>query len=133
MELELKNVHDKATRYDVIRAFEKVLHGPDLFDPNDTIKWPRGRPPNFEVSLNVNEAGGVGHNGTGFLTLPSKSFGERFLRWLHEEGHSVRVEKQKIRIYRSKGRVRDFVKEQLSKTIYVGASYLCVGSNDPWC
>ena len=120
MELNLNYVHFDATQYQVIKAFEGVLHGPDLFDPNDTTRWPRGRPPNFQVRLNKSIAGGVGNDGTGTLTLHSRAFGERLRKWLREEGHNVKVLGQRIRISHSKRGVPDHIREMLDKSIYVG-------------
>lgn len=120
MELDLKYVPFDATRYDVIRALEKALHGPDLFDPNDVARWPRGRPPNFQVKLEPSVAGGVGNNGKGTLTLHSRKFGERFLRWLREEGNSVKVLGKKLYIKSNTNRVLEPLKDMLDKSIYVG-------------
>lgn len=120
MELELRHVDYDASIYQVIKAFEEVLHGPDLFDPNDKMQWPKGRPPNFRVELNKSEAGGVGHNGTGRLTLHSRRFGARFQHWLSEDGNCVKVLGKKIYIPRRSKGVSDSFRDMLEKSIYVG-------------
>lgn len=120
MELSLSRVHFDASKYQVIKAFEKVLHGPDLFDPNDITQWQRGRPPNFVVELNESEAGGVGNNGTGKLTLHSRKFGDRFRRWLREDGNCVKVLRKKIYVSHSQRGVTDNFRDMLEKSIYVG-------------
>jgi hypothetical protein len=45
MEIELTRISFEADVYDVRKAVAAVLHGPDLFDPNDREN--KGRVPNF--------------------------------------------------------------------------------------
>ncbi|KAF8489642.1 hypothetical protein F5888DRAFT_1808663 [Russula emetica] len=49
MEIELTRISSEADTYDVRKAVATVLHGPDLFDPNDREN--RGRVPNFEIIM----------------------------------------------------------------------------------
>jgi len=77
MELELKYVDLDADIYDVRKAVEEVLHGPDLYDPNH--KDNKGRKPNFMVLMNKSPAGRI-HDGKATLRLPAK-LGSRLFRW----------------------------------------------------
>ena len=59
MEFELKWIHVDADIYDVRKAVQEVIHGPELYDPNN--KDNKGRKPNFEVVLGTSPAGRI-HN-----------------------------------------------------------------------
>ncbi|KAI9449719.1 RdRP-domain-containing protein [Lactarius psammicola] len=86
MEIELKRISYDADVYDVRKAVELVLHGPDLYDPND--KENKGRKPNFQVVMGESPAGRL-HNGTAILRVPGK-LGSRLLRWKREsDDHNI--------------------------------------------
>lgn len=120
MEFFLIKVPFNASNFQVTKAFEDVLHGPDLFDPKDKT-WFKGRPPNFRVFLNPRTAGGVGHSGTGKLTVHSEAFGKSCQRWFRTEGNEVRVNGSNKKISISWGRATK-PDPILAKAIYVGKS-----------
>jgi RNA-dependent RNA polymerase len=116
MEFELTCIDSDATVYDVRKAVQEVLHGPELFDPND--KDNKGRKPNFEVVMGKSPAGRI-HNGRAALRLPA-TLGNRLFRWYRESGeHRFEVNGEPIRMYRSDNRVPLDVKQVLEKALYI--------------
>lgn len=119
MELALKYIDFEATKYDVQKAIEAVLHGPDLYDPEDPAN--KGRVPNFSVKLHESTAGRL-HNGEGTLGLPTRRLGERFLDWLRDPKHrkdGIRVCGRKLYISRSQTRMTDEHQQHLEHAIYI--------------
>ncbi|KAI0318922.1 RdRP-domain-containing protein [Amylostereum chailletii] len=116
MEIDIKYVDFNATKFQVQRAIQEVLHGPDLFDPDDPKT--KGRVHNFMVTLNNSPAGGS-HNGTGILTL-SKRVGENFLAWVRDHKTGIRVLGTKLRFFRSHRKVPLETKQILDNALYIG-------------
>ncbi|KAI0029218.1 RdRP-domain-containing protein [Vararia minispora EC-137] len=118
MEFEISCVDFNATKFQVQKAIEQVLHGPDLFDPNDPRT--KGRVPNFLVNLTASEAGGE-HNGHGTLTLPSRRLGEAFATWLRDPANKkgITVLGRKLWFKRTKRRVWDEKKKVLENAPYI--------------
>ena len=117
MELELKWIHADADIYDVRKAVQDVLHGPELYDPNN--KENKGRKPNFEVVMGISPAGRI-HNGRAFLRLPG-NLGQKFFRWYREsEEHRIVVKGRPVqKLYRSDNDVPPDVKQVLEKALYI--------------
>ncbi|KAI9446025.1 RdRP-domain-containing protein [Lactarius indigo] len=118
MEIELKRISFDADVYDVRKAVELVLHGPDLYDPNDRDN--KGRKPNFLIVMGESPAGRL-HNGTAILRVPSK-LGLRLLRWNKEsDDHNIVVCGQPLRIFNAHRSAPHNVKQELEKALYVDA------------
>jgi RNA-dependent RNA polymerase len=117
MEFDIKAIDFDADGYDVRKALELVLHGPDLYDPNDPRN--KGRKPNFEVVLNKSLAGRI-HNGTGILRV-TKFVGNGLHRWIRDSNENkVFVKGRALRLFRTSRPVSPLVKQQLEKALYVG-------------
>jgi RNA-dependent RNA polymerase len=117
MEFDIKAIDFDADVYDVRKALELVLHGPDLYDPNN----PRynGRKPNFEVVLHESPAGRI-HNGTGILRV-TNFVGNNLHRWFRDSnGNRILVKGRALRLFRTSRPVSPLVKQQLEKALYVG-------------
>ena len=79
MELELKWIHADADIYDVRKAVQEVLHGPELYDPNTGTWAPTGTlndPRDFFTLTmlptgEVLAAGGLGGPQTAELYIPA--------------------------------------------------------------
>jgi RNA-dependent RNA polymerase len=117
MEFDIKAVDFDADVYDVRKAVELVLHGPDLYDPNDPKN--KGRKPNFEVILGERPAGRI-HDGTGILRV-SNIVGNRLYQWIKDsDRHKIIVKGRALRLFRTSRKVSPLVKQQLEKALYVG-------------
>jgi RNA-dependent RNA polymerase len=96
---------------------ELVLHGPDLYDPNNSRN--RGRKPNFDVVLNESPAGRI-HNGTGILRV-TNFVGNNLHRWIRDSsGNKILVKGRALRLFRTSRQISPLVKQQLEKAFYVG-------------
>ncbi|KAH9014012.1 RdRP-domain-containing protein [Lactarius hengduanensis] len=116
MEVELKRISSDADVYDVRKAVELVLHGPDLYDPNDRNN--KGRKPNFLVVMGESPTGHL-HNGTAILRVPTK-LGLRLLRWIREsDDHNVVVCGQPLHVLNAHRKVSYDVKQTLEKARYI--------------
>ena|SRR6266702_4698004 len=116
MEIDLKRISFDADVYDVRKAVELVLHGPDLYDPNDEEN--KGRKPNFQVEMCESPAGRL-HNGTAILRVPTK-LGLRLLRWNKEsDDHNIVVCGGPLRIYNAHRKPSPGVKQTLEKARYI--------------
>ncbi|KAH9066234.1 RdRP-domain-containing protein [Lactarius vividus] len=116
MEIELKRISFDADVYDVRKAVELVLHGPDLYDPNDREN--KGRKPNFFIEMGESPAGRL-HNGTAILRVPHK-LGSRLLRWSWEsKDHNVVVCGQPLRIFNAHRKAPFDVRQTLEKARYI--------------
>jgi len=116
MELELTCIDHDADVYDVRKAVEAVLHGPDLYDPND--KDNKGRKPNFQIEMGKSPAGRI-HNRKAALRLPSK-LGDRLFKWYREsDEHRIVVKECPLRLFRSYNIVPLDVKQVLEKALYI--------------
>ncbi|KAH8995451.1 RdRP-domain-containing protein [Lactarius akahatsu] len=118
MEIELKRISFYAEVYDVRKALELVLHGPDLHDPNDSEN--KGRKPNFLVVMGESPwTTGRSHDGTAILRAPAK-LGSRLLQWNREsDDHNVVVCGQPLRIFNAHRKVPRDVKQILEKAYYI--------------
>ncbi len=116
MELELTRIDYDADVYDVRKAVETVLHGPDLYDPNDRDN--KGRKPNFQIEMGKSPAGRI-HNGRAALRLPSK-LGARLFKWYREsDEHRIVVNECPLRLFRTNNMVPLDVKQVLEKALYI--------------
>lgn len=116
MELELTRIDPDADEYDVRKAVQEVLHGPELYDPNN--KENKGRKPNFEVVMGISPAG-RSHNRKAALRLPGR-LGQKLFGWYMEsEEHRIMVKGHPLRIYKSYNTVPPDVKQVLEKALYI--------------
>ena len=116
MELELKRIHFDADVYDVRKAVQEVLHGPELYDPNN--KENKGRKPNFEVVMGISPAG-RSHDGTAALRLPVR-LGQKLFGWYREsEEHRIVVKGRPLKLFRSDNHIPPDVKQVLEKALYI--------------
>jgi RNA-dependent RNA polymerase len=117
MEFDIKAIDFGADVYDVRKAVELVLHGPDLYDPNDPKN--KGRKPNFEVTLGESTIGRI-HDGTGILRVPN-IVGNRLHRWIKDpDQKKIIVKGRALRLFPTSRKVPSLVKQQLEKALYVG-------------
>ena len=116
MELKLTQIDFDADIYDVRKAIQEVLHGPEFYDPNDREN--KGRKPNFQVVMGKSPAGRV-HNGEAALRLPTK-MGPQLLRWYrNSQKHRIVVNGCPLRLFRTDNHVPSDVKQVLEKALYV--------------
>jgi RNA-dependent RNA polymerase len=116
MEIELKRISFEADVYDVRKAVALVLHGPELYDPND--KKNNRRKPNFEVVMGTSPAGRI-HNGTAILRTTTE-VGHQLLRWCREsDSNNIVVDGRALRIFDVHRKVPPDVKETLEKARFV--------------
>jgi len=116
MEFELKWIHVDADIYDVRKAVQEVIHGPELYDPNN--KENKGRKPNFEVVLGTSPAGRI-HNGTAALRLPGW-LGQKLFKWYKDsEKHRITVKGRALRLFRTDNQVPPDVRQVLEKALYI--------------
>ena len=116
MEFELKWIDIDATIYDVRKAVQEVLHGPELYDPNN--KENKGRKPNFEVVMEKSPAGRI-HNGRALLRLPG-GLGNKLFGWYRDsEEHRIVVKGRPLKMFRSYNHVPGDVKQVLEKALYI--------------
>jgi RNA-dependent RNA polymerase len=116
MEIELTRISFEADVYDVRKAVAAVLHGPDLFDPND--KENKGRVPNFEITMCESPAGRI-HNGKAILRVGS-NLGRRLIKWNRESSdHNIEVNGHYLKIFNLFKTVPQDVKQTLEKALYI--------------
>jgi hypothetical protein len=116
MEIELTRISFEADVYDVRKAVAAVLHGPDLFDPNDREN--KGRVPNFEITMGKSPAGRI-HNGKAILRVGS-NLGRRLLKWSRESrDNNIKVKGDPIKIFNLFNSVLPDVKQTLEKALYI--------------
>lgn len=117
MEFDIKSIDFDADVYDVRKAVELILHGPDLYDPNDPKH--KGRKPNFEVILNERPAGRI-HDGTGILRV-TNIVGNRLHKWIMDSNkNKIVLKRRALRLFRTSRKVSPLEKQQLEKALYVG-------------
>jgi hypothetical protein len=86
MRIELTRISFEV--YNVRKAVAAVLHGPDLFDPNDREN--KARLPNFEIITGKSPAGRM-HNRKAILRVGS-NLGRRLLKWSRDSSdHKIKV------------------------------------------
>ena len=115
MEIELTRIDFDADEYDVRLAVAAVLHGPDLYDPNDPEN--KGRVPNFEIEMGKSPAGRI-HNGTAILRVGS-TLGRRLLRWNYEPDNNIMVKGHPLRAFNLHNTVPLDVRQRLEKALYI--------------
>jgi RNA-dependent RNA polymerase len=115
MEIDFKGVDYAASKFDVQKAIQDVLHGPELYDPEDPKN--KGRVPNFMLKMNMS-TWGPEHDGTGVLILP-RQLGDRFLEWFFNKNKII-VRGHKLRFYRSARKVSEEEKQILDNALYIG-------------
>lgn len=116
MELELTRIDHGADIYDIRKAIQEVLHGPEFYDPNDREN--KGRKPNFQVILRKSPSGRM-HDGKAALRLPAQ-LGSKFFRWYREsDQHRIVINGCALRLFKTENRVPSDVKQVLEKALYV--------------
>ena len=121
MEIELTGIDFDADIYDVYEAVALVLHGPELYDPNDGRN--KGRKPYFEIVLGESPAGRI-HNGTAFLRV-SVGLGRRLFQWLHESRNntiSIGNSDRELRLYKTHRDIPSDVEYKVDKALYIEPS-----------
>ena len=124
MEIQLKRISHDADKYDVRKAVELVLHGPDLYDPND--KENKGRKPNFEIIMGESYARRL-HDGTAILRVGAK-LGRRLLQWNYDlakqnKKQGIIVCKEPLLLLNAHKGVPFDVKQTLEKARYIDADH----------
>ena len=114
MNLNIHYLPRDVNQWDVMRALAPILHS-DEFAPRQSDPNKVDRPVNFRVKLKESKAGGVGNDGTGVLTLPTESLGNRFLFWIKEK--PLKIQGKKIKFFRA-GHAFQGVALTLDKTPY---------------
>jgi len=118
MEVELTQISFEADVYDVRNAVAAVLHGPDLYDPNDREN--KGRVPNFEVIMGKSPVGRI-HNGKAILRV-GRNLGHRLLKLNWElRGHLIELKKHHLKVFNLHNSVPLGVRQTLEKALYVEA------------
>jgi len=115
MEIELTRIDGDADVYDVRKAVAHVLHGPDLFDPNDPNN--RGRKPNFLVEMGKSPDGST-HNGNAILRVATK-LGRRLLRWNYSQENNIVVNGYPLRLFDAHQDVSPNVKQIIERALYI--------------
>ena len=116
MEIELTGIDFEADVYDVRKAVAAVLHGPDLYDPNDREN--NGRVPNFEIVMGKSSIGRI-HNGRAVLRVGS-GLGPRLIQWNRESEHNnIVVKGCRLQVFNLFKVVPLDVKQILEKGLYV--------------
>lgn len=111
MNIEIRYIPTEENEWSVTRAISAIIHSEDFAVSEEE------RQVNFKVDLTLNEAAGVGHNGSGILTVPTMALGRKFLYAVRE--NPIRMSKGKLKFFRaSKAPPRHLV-ETLDKTPFV--------------
>jgi RNA-dependent RNA polymerase len=121
MEIDLKGIDRDADIYDIYEGVALVLHGPELYDPND--RRHKGRKPNFEIVPGESPAGRI-HNGTALLRV-SVEVGRRLFRWLLESPNNtilVGKSSRALRAFSTDHKVPPEVNYRLEKVLYIDPS-----------
>ncbi|KAF8260154.1 RdRP-domain-containing protein [Lactarius quietus] len=116
MEINLSSINHDANVYDVRKSVEIVLHGPNMYDPNDREN--NGRKPNFQVVMGRHESDDL-HNGTAILRVTNK-VGVRLLQWIKEsDDHNIVVCGCPLRISNAHRKVSFDMKQTLERALYI--------------
>ncbi|KAL4067761.1 RNA dependent RNA polymerase-domain-containing protein [Scleroderma citrinum] len=94
MEFDIRNVDTKATKYMVTKCIAEVLHkcpGPFVTDEDQRL-------PNFEVTLNEGNIGGIRNDGTGTFTV-TRPVGNKFYRLYRLREIAILVGDRELRFY----------------------------------
>ncbi|TFK30151.1 RdRP-domain-containing protein [Coprinopsis marcescibilis] len=90
MEIDIRYIHSDENEWTVTRAIAQILHAGESEEQ---------RKVNFKVLLDVNDAAGIGHRGTGRLTVPTAKIGRKFLDDVRET--PIKLNKQKLKFFKS--------------------------------
>jgi RNA-dependent RNA polymerase len=102
MEIDLRNIYLEADVHDVQKAVALVLHGPELYDPND--KRNNGQKSDFEVVMGTSPAGRT-HVGTAILRVTADA-GYRLLQWYQRsDENNIVVHGQALQIFNAHRKV----------------------------
>ena len=116
MEIELTGIDFEADVYDVRKAVAAVLHGPDLYDPNDRAN--RDRLPNFEIVLGKSSAGRI-HNGKAVLRV-GLELGRRLIEWNREsDENNIMVKGRRLKVFNLYKTVPLAIKQTREKALYI--------------
>jgi RNA-dependent RNA polymerase len=111
MNIQIRYIPHEENEWSVARAISGILHS-EAFAVSE-----EERQTNFKVVLTENEAAGVGHNGSGTLTVPSVSLGSKFLHAVRE--NPIKLSGQKVRFFRSQNSPSRHLVATLDKTPFV--------------
>ena len=111
MNIQIRYIPHEENEWSVARAISGILHS-EAFAVSD-----EERQVNFKVELTENEAAGVGHNGSGILTVPSLSLGKKFLDAARE--NPIKMSGQKVKFFRSQTSPLRHVVATLDRTPFV--------------
>ncbi|KAH8995448.1 RdRP-domain-containing protein [Lactarius akahatsu] len=118
MEIELKGIDFDADICEIYEAVARVLHGPELYDPNDQRN--KGRKPYFEIVPGESPAGRI-HNGTALLHV-SSGVGGRLFQWIFESPKNTIVvgnSSRALRLFKTHRELPPDVEYKLEKALYV--------------
>ncbi|KAF5386830.1 hypothetical protein D9615_001534 [Tricholomella constricta] len=115
MDLKIVYLPYDVNEWTVTRKVATILHSEE-FAPRRRDENAVDRPINFRVKLNPSKAGGVGNDGSGFLTLPTNEIGFKFLNWVKDS--PLRIEGKKIKFYMH-GSPPPYLALTLDKTPYI--------------
>ncbi|KAG2020116.1 calcium ion transporter [Coprinopsis cinerea AmutBmut pab1-1] len=107
MDIEIRYVHSDENEWSVTRAIAEILHAGESEE---------SRKVNFQVKLDANPAG-VGHKGTGRLTVPTSAIGRKFLDDVKET--PIKLSKQKLKFRKCSQPPKKYIVETLAKTPFV--------------
>ena len=113
MNIDIFGIPREQGEWAVIRVLQQRIHE----DSEDMA-----RKVNFKVKLNLNTVAGVGHNGTGTLTLPSQALGRRFFEQIRDDPVKIAVgdaNAQKLKFRKSNKPPPSHLVETLVKTPFV--------------
>ncbi|KAG6844915.1 hypothetical protein H0H87_002399 [Tephrocybe sp. NHM501043] len=96
MDIRLYNLPYGANKWTVTRSIASVVHSKE-FTPRQRDEHAVDRPINFGVRLHPSKAGGVGNDGTGILTMPTKEIGYKFLKWVEDSPLKIEGKRTKFR------------------------------------
>ena len=116
MEIELTRIDFNADVYEVRKAVASVLHGRDLYDPNDQDN--KGRLPNFQIVMCKSPAG-RSHNGKAILRIGSK-LGRQLLRWYWKsKKNNIVVKGRPLKAFKLVEFLPLDVKQTIETTLYI--------------
>ncbi|RXW21516.1 hypothetical protein EST38_g4325 [Candolleomyces aberdarensis] len=110
MDIKIFSIPRDQNEWSVIRALAQRIHEDESSE----------RKVNFKVELNPDQVAGVGHNGSGTLTLPSKPLGWQFLSEVRNNPVKIPVGSAwKLRFQKSNKAPPKYLIETLEKTLFV--------------
>jgi len=100
----------------VIRCIAEVLHSEEFAAYPPRRHNQDNHEINFKVKLNEDPRGGVGHDGSGLLTLPTSGLGNKFLEWVKR--NPLEIDKGEVKFLRPNP-APQWLAMTLQKTQYV--------------